>query len=669
VEILKKLVLLLLTGLLPVSLFAQEEFPTPCPKIENKKAVKLFKKAEDLYNSTSNNAGTRELLHKALEEEPNYAEAYFFLGTLTRRKEEFKAMAEAYEKGIALCPDNDPDAYFHLATYYFSDAYTDYLKYEQAMKYFNTYLKFEKTPDKKHKEAERLLKIAKFYAKLFKSPVPFHPVPIENVSTPLDEYLPCISADHSLLYFTRRGLHKIPKLGIGGKDLEVFQERFSYAEVQPGGKFNEGKPLLYPFNETDNQGGASLSIDNKTMYFTLCKLNKKGNMNCDIYSCENINGKWGEIELLGGGINGEDSWESQPSIGSDGVTLYFSSIRPGNIGFNEKDNPTCDIYKTIKNANGRWSVPVNLGPKINTRGDEKSPFMHADSKTLYFASNGHMGVGGYDIFLSKEGADSIWETPRNIGYPINSENDDLSFIVGTDGSTAYFASDKYKGKGGYDIYSFDLYKEARPEKVVFLRGQVKAENGAPVNTSIQIKNVKTNKITHVAVDSVSGNYTSIVRFDGDLLVTVKKPGNAFTSEYISQKDSLSLKDIKKMDLYTKPVSVGGAYTINNINYTTNSAELLPESKFVLDEFITYLTENSNLKIAINGHTDNTGNEKDNLSLSHDRAFTVYDYLMSKGIAKGRLDFRGYGATKPLASNGTNEGRARNRRTEFLVVGK
>jgi outer membrane protein OmpA-like peptidoglycan-associated protein len=664
-----KLKVLLIATVLPACLFAQDDFPSPCPKIENKKAIKFFKKAEDLYNSSSNNSGARELLQKALDEEPNYAEAYFFLGTLTRRKEEFKAMADAYSKGIALCPNNDPEAYYHLATYYFSDAYTDALKYEEAIKYFEVYLKFEKTPDKKHKEAERLQKIAKFYAKLFKNPVPFHPVPVDNICTPLDEYLPCIAADNEVVYFTRRGLYKIPKAGIGGSDKEVFLERFSFSDLKPDGKYSEGKPLPYPFNETDNQGGASLSIDNKTMYFTLCKLNKKGNMNCDIYFCENNNGTWGDIQPIGGSVNGEDSWESQPSIGSDGITLYFASIRPGNIGFNEKENPTCDIYKTTKSSSGRWTQPVNLGPKINTKGDEKSPFMHADSKTLYFASNGHQGIGGYDIFMSKEKNDSTWDTPKNIGYPINSEHDDLSFIVGTDGKTAYFASEKYKGKGGYDIYSFELYKEARPEKVVFMKGVVKNELGAPAGANIEIKNIKTNKVTKVEVDSVTGKYASIVRLDADLILSVKRPGTAFTSEYLSEKDSASVGTIKKLNIDLKPIVVGGAYTINNINYGTNSADLLPESKFVLDEFIAYLKENSSLKIAINGHTDNVGNDKDNLSLSHDRAFTVYDYLQSKGIDKFRLDFHGYGKAKPLVTNNTPEGRAQNRRTEFVILSK
>lgn len=655
----------------PLPIFAQDDIPAPCPEIENKKALKLFRKAADFYKSTSDNAGTRLLLAKALEEEPNFADAYLLMATLARRKEEMKLMQESYLKAIEYCPDYDPDAYYYLGINIYREAGYDYTKYEEALKYLKTYLKFEKTPDKKHKEIELYIVKAKFYGNLLKNPVPFNPVPMEDISTALDEYLPCISADNEVAYFTRRGLYKIPKAGIGGVDKEVFLERFAESEKQPDGKFNQGKPLPSPFNETDNQGGASLSIDNKTMYFTICKQNKLGNMNCDIFFCEYIDGDWDEIKNLGPTVNGEDTWESQPSIGSDGVTLYFASIRPSNIGFNAKENTTCDIYKTIKGADGTWGVPINLGPKINTRGNEKSPFMHSDSKTLYFASNGHLVVGGYDIFFTKEKPDSTWETPKNIGYPINSEDDDLSFIVSTDGKTAYFASDKLKGKGkgGYDIYSFELYKEARPEKVVFLKGNVKDDKGEPSNAQIQIRNTKTHQITRVHVDSVSGRYASIVRLDGDLVVSIKKPGAAFASEYIAENDTAATSAIKKMDVDIKPIEIGSSYPINNINYTVNSAELRPESKFVLDEFILFLKENAGLKIDINGHTDNVGNDDDNLSLSHDRAFTVYDYLMTNGIDKSRLGFHGFGETKPIASNDTDEGRAKNRRTEFLILAK
>ncbi len=663
--------ILIVVIIFPFHLFAQDNYPAPCPEIDNKKAIKLFQKAQDYYKSTSDNKGTRELLAKVFEEEPNFAEAHLLMAVLARRKEEMQLMQTSYLKAIEICPNYDPDAYYYVGINMYRDAGYDYKKYEEALTYLKTYLKFEKTPDKKHNEIEQYIVRTKFYANLLKNPVPFNLVPLENISTELDEYLPCISADKEVIYFTRKGIYKIPKVGIAGSDKEIFLERFSYSEMQPDGKFASGKPLSAPFNETDNQGGASLSIDNKTMYFTICGSNKKGNLNCDIFSCEYVNGDWDDIKNLGPKVNGEDTWESQPSISADGVTLYFSSIRPTNIGFNAKDNPTCDIYKTIKGADGTWGEPINLGPTINTRGDEKSPYMHSDSKTLYFASNGHLGVGGYDIFFTKQKSDTTWETPKNIGYPINSSDDDLSFIVSTDGKTAYFASDKYKGKGkgGYDIYSFELYREARPEKVLFLKGNVKNDNGEPANANIEIKSMKTNKITQVKVDSVTGKYASIVRYDSDLIVSIKKKGVAFVSQYISEKDTASPSVIKKFDVDLKTVAVGSAYTINNINYGINSADLLPESKFVLNEFIQYLKENPSLKIEINGHTDNVGNDKDNLSLSHDRAFTVFDYLQTNGIDKSRLGFHGYGETKPLASNDTEEGRAKNRRTEFLILAK
>jgi outer membrane protein OmpA-like peptidoglycan-associated protein/YHS domain-containing protein len=423
-----------------------------------------------------------------------------------------------------------------------------------------------------------------------------------------------------------------------------------------------------PFNTYDNQGAATISIDNKHMILTICKPEKhrvggvmQSNINCDLYYSDFEDGRWSEIKNMGPVVNDSLQWDSQPSLSPDGKTLYFSSARNEASGL--------DIYKTVKDDNGRWSKPVPLGPNINTTGNEKSPFIHPDGKTLYFSSDGWQGMGGFDIFYSKMDEKGNWGKAVNIGYPINSEVDDIGFIVSTDGKTGYFASNKLKGKGGYDIYSFPLYEGARPDKVLFLKGELRDEetNGV-TNAVVELKNLTTKEVTEVKLDTVTGKYAGVVRFDSDYMLLVKKKDFAFTSTFISKEDSL-FEHPAALDINIRKIEVGQEFQINDINYETNSADLTENSKYVIDEFVEYLKENPDFKIEIRGHTDNSGGDFENQTLSTDRAFTVRQYIQEKGIAGDRLSQRGFGASVPVATNDTEEGRAKNRRTEFVIISK
>ena len=280
-----------------------------------------------------------------------------------------------------------------------------------------------------------------------------------------------------------------------------------------------------------------------------------------------------------------------------------------------------------------------------------------------------MGYGGYDIYLSKLSSDTGWAVPKNIGYPINSEKDDLGFFVSTDGKYGYFASDKLKGNGGWDVYSFELYKEARPERVLFVSGALKDENNNIIaDAKVEIKNARTKEVTEVVVDSATGKYVAVVAFNDDHIITVKQPGKAFTSQYFSKSDT-SIGKPMKMDLKVESVEVGKPYRINNIYFKTSSALINAETVTIVEELTEYLSENKTIKIAIHGHTDNVGNAVDNLKLSEARAKTVYDLLILNGINSERLSYRGFGASKPVASNLTEKGKALNRRTEFVVTAK
>jgi outer membrane protein OmpA-like peptidoglycan-associated protein len=263
----------------------------------------------------------------------------------------------------------------------------------------------------------------------------------------------------------------------------------------------------------------------------------------------------------------------------------------------------------------------------------------------------------------------LWSKPKNIGYPINSYDDDIGFFVSTDGRYGYFASNKFAGFGGWDLYSFDLYEEARPEKVLFIKGKLLDEtNTGFKNTRVELRNVESKKITEIEVDTITGDYVGAVLFRNDFIMTVKRKGFVPESKYISK---INPRFTKPLDMFVdlKLIEVGISYRLNDIYFDFNSVELKPESKIVIAEFSDFLTDNPTLKVSIQGHTDNIGNGNDNLILSENRAKAVYEYLIKLGIIKSRLDYKGFGESKPIESNRTEDGRARNRRTEFVIIEK
>jgi outer membrane protein OmpA-like peptidoglycan-associated protein len=316
-------------------------------------------------------------------------------------------------------------------------------------------------------------------------------------------------------------------------------------------------------------------------------------------------------------------------------------------------------------------------PGINTLGDEKAPFMHSDSRTLYFAARqnaegqGHQTIGGYDIFYSRMGDDGQWSKPKNIGHPINTQEDEHGLIVSADGHTAYFASGRYKGVGGLDIYSTELPSDVRPEEILIVKGEVRDENGQLVKDAlVEIKYMDTRKVETIKVDDGDGRYATVLRLKpgSDVIMTVKKADHVFESRSFNMEDT-AMATVATVDMTVQRIEVGKSYRVNDIKYATSSAAITKSSEYILDELITFLRENPTVKIRIEGHTDNVGRSEDNMALSNDRAFTVMDYLQTKGIAGPRLTFKGYGQTKPLASNDTPEGRAQNRRTEFVITGR
>ncbi|MGA2824373.1 MAG: OmpA family protein [Bacteroidales bacterium] len=639
---------------------------TACPQTADSCARSYYKKIEKSYHEgidffkKSNYTEAVRIMKNIVNKEPDFTDAYYVLGLsyFKRTNSNFRDAEKNFLKVIELCPSYNVYAYYYLAEICYGSE-----KYDSAMRYCEAFLKdVDKIKsDKDYSRAVDLLKYSKFYLQMTHNPVPFDPKVVEGISTPENEYLPIITADNQMAFFTRETKLEGEKNTL--IQSEKYKEKFMFSQLQPDGKFTKGEEMPDPFNLNDNEGGATLTVDNKTLYYTVCKYTLNHTYyNCDIYYSELVDGEWTPIKSVSDKINLPTTWESQPSISADGKTLYFISDRSGGFG-------GYDIYRSVKNDNGEWGTPINLGPTINSTGNEKSPFIHPDGKTLYFSSDGWLGLGGYDIFYSRLKDDGTWSTPVNIGYPINSPDDEVGFFVSTDGQKGYFASNKLKGVGGWDLYSFDLYDKAKPGKVLFVSGTVRAETETEmVQTRIELKNMETKKISEIPLDSITGKYVAVAPFNNDYIMTVKKEGYVYETRYIARDDSI-YRMPAHLDLEIQQIELNKSYRINDIYFAFNSFDLTGESKAVLDLLIEFLEENPSIYIEIQGHTDNIGNDADNLKLSANRAKSVYNYLIVNNIAPKRLTYKGYGKTVPVASNDTEEGRAKNRRTVFVIIRK
>ncbi len=674
-----KKILLLKIILASFSVIAQDDEDSGtkkfCNEIDNKSALKLFEKATD--KKKYKKPERLDFLKKCLEAEPDFAEANLAMGNeiVVHSKLENKSFAPAipyFQKAIAACPQVHSEPYYFIGFNYYEET-----KNDSAIKYLEKFIRFKDEDEKKFAkdyeveiyQAKEMIKYAKKESELKKKIVPFDPKVVKGVSTPKDEYLAYITPDDKHCLFTRK-VSAQSKNTVYVTDKE--REAFMIATRDKTGVFNAGEEMPPPFNTTnDNQGGCTITIDNKRLYIAMMKQEGGAQPNCDIYVSENSNDEWSEIKKLSANVNHPIYWDSQPTVSADGNTIYFASDRPGGYG-------GIDIYYTVKNPQtGEWSIPKNAGPKINTRGDEKTPFMHSDSETLYFSSNGQFGFGGFDIFYIRKDDKGQWLDAENIGYPINTEADDTGFFVSTDSKTGYFFSYdegkmRNKGVGKYDLFSFDLYKEARPQETTFLKGEIKDKVGNVIEGGkVEVTNVKTKEKTFAVVDSASGKFMVAVNLKkkDDLLITVKKQDHAFASAVVSVKDATFEKQPEPIKIQLDEAAKGSSFVLKDLYYNTNSADLKKESHIVIDEFAAYLKENPAVTIEIQGHTDNVGNASANQALSANRAYSVKAALEEKGIDGKRITAKGFGSSKPLADNISEEGRAKNRRTEFLITEK
>jgi len=607
----------------------------------SKKALKDFNEAQAFLNA-GENAKAIAPLEQAVAEDEIFIDAWLLLGEVYNDQEQWEKGKTAFEKGIALKEDCRSSAYYFLA-----QSYWNLDDYDGVIATLTKYLTFPGIPDDWAMKSKLFIADAKFAKEAVKHPVPFNPIAVgSGVNTDRLEMFPYLTADEKTILFMRRD-------GEGKSANEDFYESH-YVDST----WTVAKNLGSPLNSDYQDGAISVTEQGTEMYFASSRMGGYGNV--DIYYSQKKNGAWQTPINLGKRIN-TPAWDSQPTISADGKTLYFASTRDGGLGGS-------DIWMTQKDSSGHWTNPVNVGKPINTYFDEQTPFIHPDGQTLYFSSYGHPGMGSADIFLSRKDANGKWSEPQNLGYPINTKDAEGSFYVSTDGKHAYFASDLKKQTDDYDLYYFNLPNELKPLPVNYLKGIItNAESGEKISADVQLIDLASgNVMNSFSSDPASGYYLISIPSGKNYALNVSKKGFLFHSENFSLADH-NPSEPYELNIKLQPMKTGESVVLKNIFFETGSAELKKESTVELDKLISLLKENPTMKIEIGGHTDNVGSDNDNLALSENRAKSVYDYLIKVGVGAARLSFKGYGETKPIATNDTEEGRAQNRRTEFTVV--
>jgi outer membrane protein OmpA-like peptidoglycan-associated protein/Tfp pilus assembly protein PilF len=614
------------------------------------------------YNFAGQNDKALKEFTDALKEDPTFIDAQIQQAAMLYEMNKISEAEIAFEKVIKIDPNYNPQVFYVVGNAEFKQE-----KYLEAADHYEAYTKSGKTHPDLLKKAEKAAKDSRFIPIALKSPVPFEPKTLgDKVNTTKNsEYLPVLTADGETLVFTR---------------LVGRQEDF-YASKKTNGEWTEAKPLL-EINTDDNEGAQCVSADGKVLYFTGCN-RPNGLGSCDVFFSKFQNGKWSAPKGFAA-INTEH-WDSQPSVSADGKTVYFASNRPGGLG-------GIDIWY-IRFENGKWSEAKNMGKPVNTPYDDQTPYIHPDGQTLYFTSEGHPSMGGKDLYLSRMNEDGTWGEPMNLGYPINTKDNEGTLSVSLDGRTAYFgrSTKQVDGSLNYDLFSFDLYEAARPMPVTYVKAKVlDGETHQPVsNAKLELMDLGAQKSTVSAITDEVGEFLMCLPMGKNYGLTVSKQDYIFHSEnfnltevgtyakpYVLEINLLPLKKAEAVasnttttnpEIKIPPKSEPQAVILKNVFFDTDKADLRSESFPELNKLKQLLVENPTMRIQLRGHTDSQGSDTHNLDLSDRRAKAVVAYLIKNGIADSRLEAKGYGETMPIASNDTPEGRQSNRRTEFIIL--
>ncbi|TDE17780.1 flagellar motor protein MotB [Dyadobacter psychrotolerans] len=606
----------------------------------SKKAKELFDKAQKAWQDRQLNEAVI-LYEKVLQTEPKNAESHLRLAQiydLLRRPELSKYH---YKNLIAIQPQaaQSASAYQWLGKFYSQSE-----KYDSALVYYQK--SFELFPAKSNlsRLAEKSVIATKFAQNAIKNPLPIKKRSLGDTINFLDaQYFPVLTADGETLIFT----------GLTDK-----KEENIYITHRQNKGWDVPEEISQAINTSNNEGTCSVSADGRTLVFTACN-RQDGYGSCDLYITKKEGKDWSAPVNMGEGINSRE-WDSQPSLSADGHKLYFASDRKGGQGKR-------DIWVSQLNDKGVWVEPKNLGPVINTGDDENAPFIHANGRTLFYASNGLPGMGGLDIFMAQR-IDTVWSEPKNLGYPINTFSEQVGLFIASDGKIAYYSDDKSDtGRSRSLLYSFDLPDELQKMIVParYAKGKiVDKKTGAPLSSDIDLFDLKTQqKVGEFNSDKTTGSFLAVLNKGSEYAFYVSKDGYLFKSLSFSVSDSASSVDLQ---IPLEPIEKNKAEVLNNIFFKTGEYTLDEKSKVELDKMVDFLRRNKTIKIEISGHTDDVGSDKENLELSKRRAQSVKEYIQKNEIAPERLISIGFGETKPVAANDSEANRQRNRRIEWKI---
>ena len=586
---------------------------------------------------------------KATKADPSYARAWFQLAKAHNKMgTERELQFEAFEHVIEL----DSNSKIGLNAYsYLSALYTQSGKFDTALFYYNKYLQNPSIHEKERANAIARKPSMEFASNAYLHPINIEPWPLnEKINNPNSlQYFPILSGDGELMLFTRRMK--------GSQNEDLFISRHL-------GDWHEPKKLPGTINSEEAEGTATMSADGNVIVCSYCGEGRESYGNCDLYISQRKGNEWGKLKNLGPSINSKFH-ESQPSLSADGRTMYFASDKEGGFG-------GLDIYVSSMNENDEWSQAENMGSLINTDKNEGSPFIHSSGQSFFFSSQGHVGMGGYDLYLS-ELESNQWTEPRNLGYPINDQNNQISLYVTGDGKQGFFSKEEYGSESimanQSRIFSFNVPIELKlGHRSNYVKGKVFDNiKKKPISASLKLVNLETGEtVGFVYSNSTLGSYLMMLPEGSDYAFYAETPGYLFKSirfEYSEKKNF----DPIDLDIYLDPIIKGVTVQLNNIYFETGRATLLSKSKIELDKLYKLMVQNPSLKIELGGHTDNTGSEAINASISQKRVDAVKNHLVKKGIAADRMLGKGYGESKPVAKNDTPEGRKKNRRVEFTVL--